>query len=188
MHRAPAAVIVLAVGAAIAPAARSEEVEHPVYRSWARHKVGTTVTLREVTGQEGGTKTVETILRLRLSKLDGKAAVIEQVTESDATGERVKNPPQEFTYRRQFILLPGVRKEDVGRPVGALDKGEEMLELAGKTYKAQWYDTKGKTEAGPSFTRAWYSDEVPGLLLKSTTRVPAAKKVTTMELVEIKVP
>ena len=61
-------------------------------------------------------------------------------------------------------------------------------DIAGTTYTALWYESKGSTEAGPSVTRTWMTDEVPGKLLKAVTRVPAAGKTTTVELVEIRTP
>jgi hypothetical protein len=65
---------------------------------------------------------------------------------------------------------------------------EREAHPAGKEYKAQWYDSKGTTEGGESITRTWMAEEVPGLILKAVTQVPKTKKVTTIELIEFKVP
>lgn len=169
-----------------ATAARGESVDHPLYRSWAAYPVGTTITLRSVT--EGTGRTIETTKRSTLKALDPQKAVIEMVSTSDATGESIENQPQEFTIRREFPLLPGVKAEDVGKPTGIIASGTEEIEVAGQTYQAVWYDSKGNTEAGPSLTRTWLSDRIPGRVLRSVTRVPAVKKVTTEELVEIRMP
>jgi hypothetical protein len=173
----------LLVATATAPA---EEVESPIYRSWAKHEVGTVVKYRSVTSSKG--RDVESIIAYRLTARDDKKVVVEMVVTSDATGKKVESDPQSFTTRRMFPLLPGVKKEDIGKPRGATESGEETVELAGKAYKAQWYGSKGRTEAGESLTRTWMSDEVPGKLLKSVTDVPAADKKTTVELIEIQAP
>jgi hypothetical protein len=176
------------VALAVAPNGVAEQVESPLYASWARHKVGTAVTLRSVTEAGAGAGKAETTTTYRLVELDDKKAVVEMVVVSNATGKEVKNAPQRLEIRRLFPLLPGVKKEDVGKPSGAIAKGEETISVAGKEYKAQWYDSKGRTEAGESIARTWISDEVPGTMLKSIIRVPKAKATTTMELVEIKTP
>ena len=51
--------------------------------------------------------------------------------------------PETLEYARGFFLLPGVKKEDVGKPRGE-STGEEDLVMAGKTYHAMWYETKGR--------------------------------------------
>jgi len=170
-----------------AASAQSEGVESPIYRSWSKHKVGTVVVVREVTEARNGGR-VTTTHRRTLRELDESRAVVEEVIETDSSGEAVKGEAQEHTIRRAFPLLPGVKKEEVGRPRGALGKGEEKLDAAGKTYETRWYDTKGQTEAGPSKTRSWYSDEVPGLLVKAVTEVPAAHKTTTLNVIEVQSP
>ena len=56
------------------------------------------------------------------------------------------------------------------------------------TFDAVWYDVRGTTEAGPSITRTWFSEEVPGKVLRSETRVEGSDKLTTLELVEFEKP
>jgi hypothetical protein len=169
------------------PRALAEEVEHPIYRSWARYPVGTTVTMRSV-ADAPGTRPIETTTILRLVELTDEKAVVEQVVVSDATGSKSESEPQRFSHRRMFPLLGDTKKEDIGKPRDAVASGEERVRIGGRDYQAVWFDTKGRTEAGEARTRIWLSDEVPGRLLKSVTEVPAAQKTTTLELVEIKRP
>jgi len=171
---------------ALASTVEADEVESPIYRSWANFKVGTTITLRSVTGAKD--REVQTTTTQRLTESNNERVVLEVVVTSDSTGQKVENRPQTYVYKRMFPLFPGVKKEDIGKPPGSQDQGEETIELGGKKYKAQWYGSKGQTEAGPSISKTWMSDEVPGKLLKSITRVPAAGKTTTLELIEIKTP
>lgn len=167
-------------------AAAAAEVEHPVYTSWARHPVGTSVALKAVTTTGGVTNI--TTNTTTLVKLTDEGAVLETVMISDATGKVVESPPQTYLQRRLFPLFAGVKKEDIGKPPGASTRGEETVKLAGKEYKATWFDSKGSGDAGETFTRTWMSDEVPGRLLKAVTKVPKADNMTTVELVEVKTP
>jgi hypothetical protein len=160
----------------------AETVESPIYKSWARTKVGTVVTIKSVTVMKGST--LESSMRYKLVALSAEKATVEMVLSSRG----VANPPQKLEYRRDFPLFPGMKREDIGKPVGATENGLEPLMLAGKEYKTQWYVTKGKTEAGESIARTWTAEDVPGMLLKSVITVPAADKTTTIEVVEIKVP
>lgn len=187
MKRIPCiASIALLAAAMTCPPSVAEEVESPLFKSWARTKPGTSITLKMTTDSASGR--IETKTRYTLAKLDREMAIVELVSTSGATGEAADESPQEIKIRRMFPVLPGVKKEEIGKPSGAIAKGEETITIAGKEYKAQWYDTKGMTEAGESITRTWISDEVPGLVLKAVTRVPKIKKETTIELVELKAP
>jgi len=185
---APALTAALALLAtlALAPDAGAEEVINPIYKSWAGHKPGTTITMKTTTPTAQGR--IEVTVRYKLIKLEPSKAVIESVTTSDTSGKAVESPPERFEIRRMFPLLPGVKKEQVGKPSGAVAKGEETITLVGKEYKAQWYDTKGRTEAGESIARTWMAEDFPGMVLKEVTRVPSTNKVTTRELVEFKAP
>jgi len=162
--------------------ASAEEVEHPIYRSWARHPIGTAVTLRSVT--RSAEHTIVTTKTSTLVKLTDVGAEIEVRTVSDGTGTLVEAPLQTYTQRKMFPLFPGMTKDDIGKPPKSSKNGEETLEMAGRTIKTQWFDSTGETEAGKSFTRTWMSDDVPGKLVKAVTRVPSAKNTTTVELVE----
>ncbi|MDX2037114.1 MAG: hypothetical protein SFX72_10715 [Isosphaeraceae bacterium] len=167
--------------------ARGESVEDPTYRSWAKVVPGTLVTVRTTAETAGGSFLTET--HSKLISIDDKRAVVETWTEQKSPhGEITKNAPSEQTIKRMFPLFPGVKKEEIGRPSGAMKKGREKLTIAGREFDAEWYETKGTTEAGPSYTRTWISEDVPGLVLKAETTVPAAKKTTKIELIAIEKP
>ncbi len=185
MHRS-LVTLSAAAFASFALSAAAEEVEHPAYRSWARHPAGTSVALKSVTTTQG--VTIVTTRRTTLVELTDEGAVLETVTISDATGKVVESPPQTYVQRRMFPLFAGVKKEDIGKPPGTSTRGQETVKLAGKEYKATWFDSKGSGDAGETFTRTWMSDEVPGRLLKAVTKVPKADNMTTVELVEFKTP
>ncbi len=168
--------------------AQQGQVDNPQYTSWAKAGKGAVLTMRSLTVMGDDPRPITSTMAYTLTKLTPDQAVVEMLTETDQTGKRVKNPPQEIVIRRPFFLLPGIKKEDLGRPTDYVAKGEETIEIAGGKYKAQWYDTEGKTESGPATTRTWMSNEVPGLLLKSVTKVPKVNGTITLEMVEFKRP
>ena len=175
---ATAFVIALATTANVA----AENVEGPIYKSWSKSKVGTSVTVKSVTVMKG--QRVESTLRYTLLELTPAKAVVEMVV----TSKGVENRPQRLEHRRDFPLMAGMKKEDIGKPPADAEQGEETINVAGKDYKAQWYDIKSRVEAGEAIARTWTTPEFPGMLLKSVLRVPAADKVTTLEVVEYKIP
>lgn len=172
----------------VVASAKAEEVEHPIYKSWARFPVGTSITLRSITEREDQSGRITSTIRQTLIKLEDARAVLEEVTTTDSGGEEFTYPPREVTHKRMFPLLPGVQREDIGKPSGTIASGEENLEAAGGPIPTSWFDSKGRVEAGETFTRTWMSDEVPGRLVKTITRVPAAESRSTIELIEIKTP
>ncbi|AMV37672.1 hypothetical protein [Planctomyces sp. SH-PL62] len=182
-------VLALSVAAFGPSPAGAEEVENPVYTSWTRCRPGTTLVVREVAESEaGGGERVVTTKRRVLRSVDDRKLVVEESTEVESSAGTSQFGPQEYTHRRTMFLPEGVDKARLGRPQKADAQGEEDVEAAGRTFHAEWFDTKGQTEAGPSNVRAWYADDCPGLLVKSVTRVPAARKLTTTTVVEYKTP
>lgn len=183
-------IVAIAILAALTTPTRTvaQIVDSPQYLSWAHAGKGASITMRSTTVMGDDLTPIISTMVYTLTNLAPDKAIVEMVTETNQAGKTVTNPPQEFTIRRAFPLLPGIKKEDIGRPNDALEKGDETLKLAGKEFKAQWYASKGKTDVGPSTTRTWMCDEVPGMLLKSITLVPKVKATITLELIEFKKP
>ena len=163
-----------------------EEVENPQYTNWSKFPVGTSVTTRNIVSNAGKSVTTTTTTKL-ISKTEN-SLILSTVISSDATGMLITNDPWEKTIKRMFPLLPGVDKTKIGRPQGAMATGMETIEILGKKYNAEWYETKAQTEAGPSLTRTWISMDVPNMILKSETEVKVADKKGKIEITEIKIP
>lgn len=163
--------------------ARAEDVDHPAYLSWGNQPVGTRIRLRSATDASGHVLTTTTTTTLKELRPDRAIFQVQRV--SDATGREVTSIPERSEILRKFPLFPGVRREDIGKPTNALAQGEETLKLAGHEFRAVWFDTKTKGDGGSDiYTRTWMSDEAPGRLVKSVVRIPQAKTVVTVELIE----
>jgi hypothetical protein len=172
---------------AAAAGAAAEEVDHPAYLSWAQRPVGTAVTLRSLT--VCGSNTITTTTTTTLKQLKPDRAVLEIRRKSDATGTRVENAPEIYEQRRKFPLFPGVRKEDIGKPLKPIEQGAETLKLAGQEFKTVWFDSRTKGDGGLDWhIRTWMSEDVPGRLVKSVTRIPEAATTITVELIALSSP
>jgi len=185
MSRRIAAVVVAVVFSAPAWA---DGYENPLYTSWAKAKKGTVVTAKQ-TSDTAGQKT-ESTTTYTLTELTADVATVEVVSVSKAGGQECKTEPFKMENKKMLDLPPGKKKEDVEKPDGLVDQGEEKLKIAGKEYKTKW--TKVKTSQGgvEVESKTWTSDEVPGLTVKMEMKTSGAgfSSVSTMEVTEVKTP
>jgi hypothetical protein len=168
------------MSALIGVPSQAQTAESPVYKSWAQFPVGTRMIQKTVSvGSDGSTVESQTIQTLQ--SIDDEVATVAQIY-VDPQGEEFN---QVFRHRRRAALLPGVKAENLGIPANATDQGEETLQLAGREFETKWYDTTGQAEAGTMLIRTWYSKEVPGLIVKSFTRIEGFPSTTSIELVDL---
>jgi hypothetical protein len=116
-------------------------------------------------------------------------AILEIRRASDATGRRVEVGPEIYEQRRKFPLFAGIKKEDIGKPLHPTSQGDETLTLAGREFRAVWFENRTRGDGGLDwYTRTWMSEDVPGRLLKSVSHIPRAGTTITVELIELKTP
>jgi hypothetical protein len=169
------------------PIPGGEHIESPVYKLWARFPVGSRVTQRTTTENESNTeKTVTTIAYTLKQKTDEYVVVESQATTNHYDGRVEKNPPSETKTRKLFTLPPGAKKPDGFK--GQREEGEEALQVAGKDYKTKWFKSKDFTEAGELLSQTWTSEEMPGGLVKSVSKVAAKKATITVEVTAVTIP
>lgn len=172
---------------AFATAARAENVDHPAYLSWAGKPAGTRIVMRSRTEAKGRILTTTTTTTLRSVLAD--RVKLESSRVSDATGTVSESPLEQHDQYRLFPLMGNTKKEQVGKPTGAIATGEETLEVGDRSFKAVWYDTEGAGDGGLKLkTRTWICDDAPGRLLKSVTSIPTAGTTVTVEMIELDVP
>jgi hypothetical protein len=165
----------------------ARRAENPQYARWAKFRPGTTVVVREVTTTP--TFTTDTTATYRLDELTDEIAVVSAGGEIKAPDGTVHDNPTIALRHARWIPLPeGKAAADVGKPEGTFAEGEQTITVGGKEYKTRWYKSKGRVEAGETETQTWYSDAVPGGLVRSVHRIPASNKAITAELVEVKLP
>jgi hypothetical protein len=169
------------------PPTPAELVDHPVYLQWGRFPVGTTVTRKTTTDSEKTPgMTVTTIVYTLKDKGDDFLVLETQATTEYHGGRVDKNPPEVIRTPRKVALPSGINKEEWGKPKG--QASAEEVTVAGKTYRARRFESKGSTDAGELFQTVWSADDMPGGLVKSVSRVPKVEEVTTIEVTEVRIP
>lgn len=184
-----ARILALVVSLGGGAAGAQEKMENPTYASWAKHKVGTAITLKSTT-----TSTMfssETLIGMKLVEVTGEKVVIETTGKSKVAGMEVELPPMKQDHLKTIELPKGAKKEDLaaGKPAGTTKEGTETVKVGGQDVKTKWYEYEVKTKDSAMTAKMWMSDDVPGSLVKMETKVltPLAAD-TKMELVEIKKP
>lgn len=169
-----------------APIPGGEQFESPVYKLWAKFPVGSRVVQKSTTENEDNKteKTVTTITYALKQKTDEFIVVESQATTVHYTGRVETNPSAEAKTKKFFTLPPGVKRPEPKKA----EEGEDELKVAGKGYKAKWTKEKSYTEAGDLFAQTWTSDDIPGGLLKSVSKVPSKKATITVEVTEVTIP
>lgn len=172
----------LALAAATAPAQEKKKIDNPEYANWSKFKPGTTATLKMVT-EAGGNKTPSTVISKLLEVKDDKL-VLEMDTETELMGKPFKVPAQKRDVTKTVeVDAKAADATKAGKPEGTFEEGTETLKVGGTEVRTKWYKYKAKAEGlGETSGQLWTSDEVPGMLVKMTSK--ADKFSMTMELVE----
>lgn len=172
----------MVTGSAIA----QEKVENPIYQTWAKFKPGTSITYQMDTSfgtQSTSSKQVQT-----LKSVSDEKVVVEMQSVVEAAGQSIKTPPipvEHLAQVPQGQIDPKFAPK--GKPGLETRKGTETIKVADKSLKCEWIEAKGNTPQGEVETKTWFSDEVPGRLVKSVTSIKASNSVTEMTLVEFEI-
>jgi hypothetical protein len=167
--------------------AHADVIEHPAFANWSKFPVGTQVTIKSTTTMKGKL-TANVTTTTTLAKKDAKAVVIRKAFKVEGQPEPHPDDFVETTIKRDFPVLPGADASKIGKPAGRPMDKSEQVELLGKKYETEVYESRGSTEAGPMTTKTWTSLEIPGQVVKSVSEVKAVEKFTVDEVVSIKIP
>lgn len=165
---------------------RKEMVENPLYTRWAKFKPGTMARIETVT--ENPKIRIEQTTVYKLIEVSDAKVVVDLSIEIRQGGRKDPGPSQTFTHQRWFTLPPGRTKESIIKPANFTEQGTEKIKVTGKEVDATWYKSKSRVEAGDTFTKEWYSDDVPGGLVKEESETPAAQSKTRRLLVDFQLP
>lgn len=165
--------------------AADELVDNPTYKSWSRHKVGSTVELQSNT--DAGGQTLKTIVTQTLVELTPEKAVVEMNIKIDVPGA-TSPAGQKQTFAAK------VKKQDAAAsklPQGMIgevkDKGTEKVDIAGKSYTCEVYEFGGDRNGVKSTGKIWRTEEMPGTLVKmeSTSNVGGRDMKTSMAVTKV---
>lgn len=181
-------------GAATAPAV--EQVENPIYKAWASHKPGTTVVTKSTIDFAGNPN--ESTVTQKLVSVAADKVVVERTTEGGfgGGGEPVQQEiPAKIAKGQEGVLPAGFgRGRGRGGAGGApppaptdMKTGTDKVTIGGKTYDATTREYgmmlagRGGGEGTKTTVKAWYSNDVPGGLLKSETKGSGANGEFSMK-------
>jgi hypothetical protein len=149
-------------------------VTNPRYKGWANFKPGATVTHKEKTRFPAGSPAGkyypagvdERDVTYKLVSVTPDKVVIETVVLDYELLSRVEAAPTRIIYpakvKRAYV-------EEAHEQL-KVKEGKEDVEVLGKTYKCEWYETTRMTADGEVATRKrWIAAEVPGGIVKEVT-------------------
>jgi len=161
-------------------------IPNPEYVNWSQFKPGTVVTRKAVTISGG--ITVHGFEKSTLIELNPESMVVERqkTTERMDTGEKKVNEPARRTVMAQFSPPESIKPEKFALPsLAAKFVRDEAVEILGKKYQAKVYEWSESTDSEPLFITVWFSDEVPGRILKQNITVKSNSLSTTDEIISI---
>jgi len=167
------------------PLDESGQVENPVYSRWKNFPAGTRVQYLQIT--RAGAFEERRIIEYRLQEKSSEQLTVEIRSRLENQKDEAATT-QSQTARRLFRLPPGVSPAQFGKPAGRKADGIESVTLASRTFKTRWFIADVRVEAGITETKSWSSDDVPGGLVRSVSRTPAAKTTTTMDILLLEQP
>lgn len=141
-------------------------LDHPEFVHWKQFPVGTgAVRRKEVTNQHG---VVRVTTRVHLAESNAQRVVVEtQITVEHQGQAPLENPPLRAEFPARFRLPPGMQPEQFSLPsLKARRVGAERREALGREFPAQVFQWDEVNEAGPMQVKLWWSDEVPGRILR----------------------
>jgi hypothetical protein len=171
----PALAVLTCLALATVRGADADElVTNPRYKGWADFKPGATVIHKESTKFPAGSPegkyyprgVDERDITYKLISLTPEKAVVETVVLDYELLSQVEAAPTRVIYpakvKRAYV-------EEAHEQL-KVKEGNEDIEVQGKTYKCEWYETTRKVGEGDVMTRKrWIAAEVPGGIVKEVT-------------------
>jgi hypothetical protein len=181
--RALAAALIVVCGGVVtvATAQAQELVANPQYASWAKHKPGTSITMKMTQAMGGQNRDME--LKQTLKEVTPDEVTVE--IQMSAMGQSMPAQPLKIKSKvtpdeAKYGQLPPGAKADIK------ELGNESVTVAGQTYNCKVSEVTGEAEGTKSSGKLWRSEEVPGEIVKMEMNSEGAMGGTMkMELVSV---
>lgn len=178
--------VAVAVAVAFATSARADDkVENPEFKNWSKFKAGTTVSMK-TTIDAGGMK-FEGAMTNKLVEVKDDKVVVETEAVSKVNGMEFKVPAQKRDVVKTLDKPQPGFDAKTGKPEGTTEEGKEKVKVGGTEYECKWYKFKNKQKLPTGEEEAegqiWMSDDVPGMVVKMTTKTKSGGM--SMEATEI---
>lgn len=183
--------LVLLVGCVSMARAEEKSVDNPAYPVWAKQKVGTTLTVKNVT-EAAGQKT-ESLMTYKLLEIKPEKVVLEITSKTILMGMEFAGPPSKMEIEKTTKVTVDPKAQEAAEKAKknyATTNGEETLKIGGKDYKCKWSKVKGATDGVEYESTTWTSDEIPNLMVKMNSKSTGKdiNSTTTIEVTEFKTP
>jgi hypothetical protein len=195
MKKYAAICVIVLLYAMCAAFAVAEEADNPVYKDWSPFKPGSFVTYKAATDAAGVTTEAE--MTYTLKEVTPEKVVLEIKMVTIAAGMKVETPGElmEFPAKGEGddvmvgdIDMTGmVDVTEVKTDAQTVEEGEEELEINGQKITTQRLKVITEDAGSKVTATLWYSDDIPGRMVKSLTEVAGPVKTTSeMTLIDYK--
>ncbi|MBN2560732.1 MAG: hypothetical protein JXQ75_07375 [Phycisphaerae bacterium] len=159
----------------VVSAAQAEDlVDSPEYKHWSQFKPGSQSVFKTVSTMMG--QKSESTMTTTLKELTAEYAIVEIEIVATIAGKN-------HTMPKQKRKVPAkVSKEEAKKqlePEGKIKEGKEDLEVAGKKIKTKWIEMVTKHGDSTMESKIWTSDEVPGQVVKTLTKMKGPTTTTS---------
>lgn len=161
-----------------------EAAENPSYTQWAAFKVGTETHYKQVSDIMGNKNEAEIVYRL--VELTPEKAIVEMQTSMTLMGNKVPSAPVRLEHpaRVDAAAAPAAAPADAPKP--DTKKGSEDVTVSGTTYTCTTMETTIDQAGSVMKSVIWFSDKIPGGLVKSETNMEKPmKSLTVLELTKV---
>jgi hypothetical protein len=180
---AAVALMVLAAGSAAA----QETIENQEFKQWSKFKKGASVTMKSTT--DLGKMKVEAVITTTLIDVGPDKLVLETSSVSKINGMEIKVPPMKRDVPKTVTVPKVDKKDDPKAEKPKTEEGTETLKVAGVEVKTKWSKATADVMGTKTEAQYWFSDDFPGGLVKSVTKIMGANPATiTIEVTEFKKP
>ncbi len=162
-------------------------VPHPEYTNWSQFPEGTRLIRQKVVENPNGAITETTTLKL-VEKREAAVVIETQVTVVRDSVE-LKNEPNQVSFPSTFRLPSGFTREQFEIPSQKAKFQEEVsVTIGDRSYPCKLYSWTESNEAGPMPVKVWFSDRVPGRLVKQESFIESSKTRSVEEVQSIEIP
>jgi hypothetical protein len=157
---------------------------NPVYESWVKQSVGTTVTMAGQTTADGQVASKMKMVYKLVSKAEDKV-VVEMSTKLMAAGQEFDGGASKMTIEKYIRETPE-QADAVNMPKSETKKGTETLKLGGQNYECDWTRVTMKIGDNEVISKTWNCDSVPGMMVKMFSETGGSQTEITLESIEKK--
>ncbi|RCK79537.1 MAG: hypothetical protein OZSIB_4291 [Candidatus Ozemobacter sibiricus] len=164
------------------PLLAQNQIDNPVYQNWARFKPGTRVAYSQTSEVMGNT--TESQIVYELVEVTPDKVVVELTGSTTLLGKRTDMPKARLEYpARTDPADPTVKNALNARTAST----EETLDLLGGKLTCKVFEATVEQQGSTIKSRFWYSDEIPGSLVKSETIMEKPVQTKTLMVLSEKV-